>query len=296
MITLKSNRLRVEVALPGHMPNTTTRFNRAGFISEVILDEDFRFCASEPRNLNHETSGGRGLCCEYTADLSGDCQDGTHYPKLGVGLIPIEHTPYHFWGRYEGIDAFEVEWGATDDQIMFRTIAKPCEGYAVEEVKIVTVKNNQIFMETQIMNVGTKAIDTEEYCHNFLSLDGMALGRDYELMLPIIKQQPRRRLMNCNDERGCFCGIPGGVGFCEMAAVASMLIFPDEEINKEINASWTMYHHGAGISVSEEDSFPASWVGIWATDHILSPEIKHRISIKPGEKDTFTRCWTFDMI
>ena len=62
MITLKSNRLRVRIAEPGEAPNQTHRFDRAGFISEIRLDDRISFCASEPENLSHPCTGGRGLC------------------------------------------------------------------------------------------------------------------------------------------------------------------------------------------------------------------------------------------
>ncbi|MGQ7408281.1 hypothetical protein [Streptococcus suis] len=61
MIYLTNHRLRVEIAEPGERPNDTFRFDRAGFISNVILDGDTHFCANEPMNLRH-LSSGRTVC------------------------------------------------------------------------------------------------------------------------------------------------------------------------------------------------------------------------------------------
>ena len=87
MFYLKSYRLCVEITYPGQAPNTTYRFDRAGFITEVVLDGTHRFCATEPNNLSHPSSGGRGICNEYIFDVSGKASVGEHFPKLGVGLL-----------------------------------------------------------------------------------------------------------------------------------------------------------------------------------------------------------------
>ena len=59
MLTLQNDRLRVEIAEPGEAPNTGFRFDRAGFIADVVLDGAHSFCTSEPLNLIHPSSGGR---------------------------------------------------------------------------------------------------------------------------------------------------------------------------------------------------------------------------------------------
>lgn len=102
MILLENDRLRVEISEPGDNPNQTVRFDRAGFISDVTLDGAYHFGANEPSNLAHPSTGGRGFCCEYKANYSGEVEDGEYFPKLGVGLIRRE-GPYKFFGKYKDI-------------------------------------------------------------------------------------------------------------------------------------------------------------------------------------------------
>ena len=131
MITLKSNCLRVEIAQPGEHPNDGVRFDRAGFITEVVLNNERQFCANEPKNLVHPSTGGRGLCCEQMLDLSNQVSAGEQYPKFGVGLILKEtDEPYVFYKKYQ-IDYFPVEYTATETTVEFKTDAIPCMGYAV---------------------------------------------------------------------------------------------------------------------------------------------------------------------
>ena len=99
MITLSSDRLRVELAEPGVSPNNKTRFDRAGYISDVILDGGIYFAASEPRNLVHPCSGGRGFCNEFRFDASAEAAIGEYFPKLGVGLIRKEEDKKYIFHR-----------------------------------------------------------------------------------------------------------------------------------------------------------------------------------------------------
>ena len=60
--TIQSELLTVELTSPGSAPNDNFRFDRTGYITEVVLKDGTRFAASEPRNLSHPSSNGRGFC------------------------------------------------------------------------------------------------------------------------------------------------------------------------------------------------------------------------------------------
>jgi len=170
MIYLTSDRLRVEIALPGEAPNTTCRFDRAGFISEVVLDGSVRFAASEPRNMWHPCTGGRGFCNEFKADLTEDCPLGEEFPKLGVGLFPRKEGPHLFCSIYDTVREFPVSFRADENQVEFVTEPIPSRGYAMASRKRITVSGNEMVMEITAENVGEKPIETEEYCHNFIPI------------------------------------------------------------------------------------------------------------------------------
>ena len=110
MITLDNGILRIEITLPDEHPNDGVRFDRAGFISEVTLNNAIHFAANEPKNLSHPTSYGRGFCCEFKLDLCNEAQVGERYPKLGVGLIKKEKDdPYLFYEKYV-VEHYPVSW------------------------------------------------------------------------------------------------------------------------------------------------------------------------------------------
>ena len=294
MITLKSDLIRVELPDAGEKPNDTQRFDRAGFIAEVVFDGAHHFCASEPLNLVHPSSGGRGLCCEWVLDVSGEAGAGEYYPKFGVGLIRKEDEGrYSFARKYKDVVPFEVSREYTDDTAVFTTEGMPCLGYALKSAKTVSVVGNTVTLVTRARNVGEKTINMQEYCHNFLSIDGMALGSDYVLDLPGVPDQGNRRMKNLGGSFGSFRGHGRGVTFCEYSAVATHIGFKPEELDSAVPFTWTLSHLGAGLYVRGEEYFTPSAVSVWAIDHIVSPEINVGFAIAPGEAYEWKRRWEF---
>ena len=80
-MVLNSDRLKVEIAEPGIFPADTSRFDWCGFITSINLDGAHEFCAAEPTNLVHPSTGGIGLCNEYL------CPDPL-IPKTGAEQSP----------------------------------------------------------------------------------------------------------------------------------------------------------------------------------------------------------------
>lgn len=142
MLTLTTDRLRVEISEPGECPNNGFRFDRAAYISEVVLDSERHFCANEPKNLIHPSSSGRGLCCEYGADYSNNVSEGKFYPKLGVGLIK-KHAPYCFYEKYKDVEEFPIDILQTSNSIEFKTHAIECAGYAMNATKKLTIPSTK---------------------------------------------------------------------------------------------------------------------------------------------------------
>ena len=171
MIVLDNGTLRVEMCTPGEHPSDGVRFDRAGFITEVVLNNEMHFCANENKNNGHPTTYGRGLCCEYQWNGGSEAKVGERYPKLGVGLILKEdEEPYKFFGTYD-VEPFPVTWEETGSSVIFNTGAVPCLGYAAEEKKTVSIDGNVLTIEWELKNVGEKTIKTGEYCHNFINVD-----------------------------------------------------------------------------------------------------------------------------
>lgn len=293
MFLLTSSRLRVEVSEPMEQPNTGFRFDQAAFISDVTLDGTCHFAAAEPQNLIHSSSSGRGLCCEYSADYSAEAQQGEWYPKFGVGLIQ-KNGPYQFWQRYDQVQRFDIEYEHDDCSATFATKPLPCMGYAARITKKIEVKENNLRLTGCMENVGDKTIDTEEYCHNFLSIDGMSITPDYRLILPSLSGSSPVSLVNRKKQPTNFIASHSGVSFLRTDPAVSLADLALDSLDTRTPFCWEMHCDSARARVFCKESFSPSRITLWATDHIFSPEVVQRIIIRPREKYTWSRWWTFE--
>lgn len=295
MFTLKSDRLRVEISEPQEKPNDRFRFDQAAYISDVILDGGMHFGASEPRNLAHPSSGGRGFCSEFRFDVSKEAEIGEYFPKFGVGLIRKEETEkYSFHKAYKDVKRFQVEIRHDEKKAVFITDPEPCLGYAMKSTRIVTVEGNCMILVTEAENTGEKEIQMQEFCHNFISIDGMAVGSDYRLDMPRIPDLGRERLNNRRGFSGVMRGAGKGITFCEFTAIDTDFAVDGADIEPEVPFNWKMTHLGARAYVEGADYFVPQKVAVWGVDHILSPEIVHGFVLKPGERHQWKRSWRFD--
>ena len=166
MITIKKDRLSVSMAEP-NVENNTCRFNRAGFITSVLLDGKHEFCGDE-----HGGTNGAGLCSEITTDvMSAEVAVGEKFPKFGVGILDkYEPRPYNFFKTYE-VSPFEIRTEISEDKVVFYTEPRELGGYALREKKTVSIHDNILSVDYDVENAGSRDFLYSEYCHNFLTLD-----------------------------------------------------------------------------------------------------------------------------
>jgi hypothetical protein len=296
MFMLNSERLRIEIAEPMEEPNTGFRFDRCGYISEVTLDGSIRFCAGEPRNLRHPSSGGRGFCSEYRFNVCEAVKTGDYFPKFGIGLIKKEEEePYIFYKKYREVIPFKIDIQKEASRAVFITEPKICQGYALKTIKTVVLNDNAMTMIINAENAGEKPIALEEFCHNFISIDGMAIGSDYRLELPQGPDLGYERLRNRGGERpGSLRGNGKGITFCEHSAIDTDYALEGSSLEDRTPFVWKMTHRGARASVECEEGFKPARIAVWAVDHIMSPEVINAFTLEPGQMLEYTRIWRFN--
>lgn len=295
MFTIESSQLRAAIAEPGEHPNDTFRFARAGFITNVVLNNEIHFCANEPKNLVHPSSGGRGLCCEYNEDFSAGAAVGEYFPKLGIGLIRKEaDEKYIFHKKYRELKPYPVAFTKTENSAEFVTEPVPCLGYAVREKRKISVEENRLTVEVELSNCGEKEFSTREYCHNFFSIDGMAISTDYHLELPNLPELGVRDIPNLYPNPCNFHADGNGVEILRDERATSLAKLPLDGMDETLPFRWRLSHKGAKASVSGEDYIKVSGVTLWEVDHIFSPEVFQVITLKPGEKTEWKRVLIFE--
>lgn len=288
-IYLQSSRLLVEIAKPGEPPNTTTRFDRAGFITQVTLDKIHQFCSKEPDNLPHPSTGGYGLCNEFRfPEPASEALLGTQFPKLGIGLLLKDLEGKYVIHHKYPCEAYQIHTEISEQTAQFITEPKPCMGIAVRQTKKISVCDCKITMEIKVENTGARLVEFDEYCHNFITIDRLPIGPDYYLSMPVISQDGRRL------KSGIALKPEGnGVGFACYSNEPTLYDIDGESILTDVPFTWQLTHRKSEASVEGSVSVRPSRITVWTIDHIISPEMICHFQIAPGQTAEWSRSWRF---
>jgi hypothetical protein len=287
---IESDRLKVELAEPGKAPNTTTRFDRAGFVTQITLDDKHRFCTREPDNLVHPCTGGYGLCNAMDLqNVADETPVGNQFPKLGIGLLTKDYDGRYIFHHDHPCEPYDISYESTTSDITFYTKPNPCMGYAAMQTKKLEVIDNELVMTITMANVGEQPLVFSEFCHNFLTIDHLPIGENYYLSMPIAPQDG-----NDSMRGGALVGKDNGFTFkCYSDSPCMVFVENDDILSKDF-FSWKLTNSVSPAWVSEEVSLNPSKVVVWSIDHIISPEVICNFNILPGETVSWTRKWTFD--
>lgn len=266
------------------------RFDRTGFITQVTLKDNGRtYCAYELDVADPDAGGG--LCGEFGIMRPigyDEAAAGDWFMKPGVGLLQkLDDSPYDFFRDYP-IQPYDIQVDLSEAEVRYKVLPKLCRGYAIDVTKTITLEDNGLVIGYEATNCGDKLIDTHEYVHNFLRIDGYPIGPDYSLgfSFPIKADFSGRDyhpiVIQSEDEDIQWTKTPEKPFYFRLQ--------PEE--GKE-TASWKLTHKPSGGSITEECMFPLELVAVWGTTHTVSPEMFITVRLEPGESATWKRKYRF---
>lgn len=295
-VVLRSDRLVVEIAQPGSV-YSGTRFDWTAFITQVTLDGTHTFCVPESLKPGQGT-GGIGLCGEFGIEEPigyDDAQPGDAFPKLGIGLLARpDEQPYNFFRPYEIVAPFPIHVTSNATQATFTVEPLDCRGYAVRLTKTVTVEGAGLTIAYALENVAEKPVVTTEYVHNFMGIDGHAIGPDYRLRMPYTiglaaQEGPfAERLKHMM----AILDVQGGDIRCKATPEHPFYCRP-LGFAKTDAAQWELLHEPTGVGMREYDDFAPARVAVWGEAHVISAEVFVPVNVQPGEKQRWTRRYEF---
>ena len=277
LVILSSDRLAVEVAEPGAVYRGS-RFDWTGTVTQVTLDGRHTFCGAEPPG----GTGGVGLHNEFglfAAIGYDEAAPGGRFPKLGVGLLTRpDDGPYQFARPHE-IEPFPMSASATSDSAEFAVEPRECRGYAARLVKRLAADGNTLRIGYELENTGAKPLETHEYVHNFLSLDGRTVGPDYRLSVPTA---------------GLGWLTPpleAGEGLITWAGTPTEAFYGRTSGFSHATPCWEL--SCGGLIVRECTDRPWETFALWGTATVVSPEAFVAVRVPPGETFFWQRTYTF---
>ncbi|MEI9999091.1 MAG: hypothetical protein WDO13_07925 [Verrucomicrobiota bacterium] len=290
-LVLENDRLCVEVAPPGSY--TKARFCWGAFISQVRLkagNRVYTFCTSENEGETGPFSGGAGLCNEFDLFHPVGYEDayvGHWFPKLGVGLVRRKDEDDYFFHRDYEMAPFSLQVERRPGQLCFVNLPWPARGYAARLEQRLSLEENRLRIDYRLDNVGTKALATREYRHNFLAIDQRGPSSGLVLRLPFSHE-----MLNDDESLQVKRMDVGGEWHWNGASetLVRKLALPPKGRSK---TGWELEWIPDGVGVREEVSDPLAAFHLYTTPRLVSPEAFVDISVDPGGVQTWSRVYTF---
>lgn len=295
---LKNKRLKITFADADTL--ATPRFDHTGFITHVLLDDTYQFCMPEQLLSGRRNSNGRGLCGEFVMATGELAKTGEWFHKPGVGLVKqtADDQRFNIFGTYETQAAPVEVLSKTDDCVCFFQKGFAQNGYCADIQKTFCLKDNQLILDIEVTNTGTKEFELNEYQHNFVSLENLPAGPGYFLDLPCdgnINALSDATLRWGDEEKmPSIVSVQGSSVHWIDKADNRVLYHESYDIKSDVPYCWKLSHTQSPLSVTEEVDFCPSMIIVWSVEHCICAELYQNVKLAPGEKTRWKRTWTFE--
>ncbi|MGK9477792.1 hypothetical protein [Melioribacter sp. OK-6-Me] len=287
-VELNSDSLSLIIDLP-HEGYSGSRFDYTGKIRKVIY-EDLHIGTSETEI--YDTKKGCGFFNEFGIDspLGYDEVDvGEEFVKPGVGYLKkVSYDLYDFFYEYS-FRPFNYDYWIDKEKIIYHY---KCDfnGYGFEVLKEIVLTGNRFNIKYKFENTGEKVIQTNEYVHNFISINSNNLSKNYRLIFPfqIIKDDIKK----VNDKENKLIFHENLISWNDEPKTEFFL----DTIKSNCSAIWTISNRMLGCEISEKGDFTAYKINLWGKRHVVSPELFKKIELNPSQKEEWSRTFSFNRI
>jgi hypothetical protein len=267
-----------------------SRFDWLGKLLQITWRNEHTFCTREcVRNATTGT-GGCGLFGEFGLDSPIGFEEtpvDSHFPKIGVGLLERPDDAAYAFTRPYKIKPFRSETQQHDNQLVFRCHSSANDRYRFVYEKRFILANDGFRIEYSLSNTGDRPLCTNEYIHNFCSINHRDIGPGYRLRLstPFDIQNvseyvnPDECVVQTDDKTLTWRDKP-----------ESAFFFGDLE-QTVATPWWELSLMDQGLSISESADFTAEKINIWGEGHVVSTELFCPIKVDCGECKEWSRTY-----
>ena len=261
------------------------KFNPA--VSDVVIGDPIEAginsAASGP--VEEFVSGPDGAALGYP-----EAKTGESFCKIGVGsLRKIDNSPYSSYTNYPILSGGKRSLKSGPDWIEFTQELECGSGYGYRYQKTFRLAKNEPVMtiEHRLVNRGKRAIETQVYDHNFLTIDHQTTGPAISVSFPFTLE-PTAKLDQLAEIRGNRFTFPktlkgSDTFYAEFKGFGADA--RDYEITVENNNTC------AGVVISGDQ--PLAHVGLWAVRTVVAPEPYIQIKVPVGQNFSWKYTYRF---
>ena len=289
---LKNKNLQVYIDVPEENYQKT-RFDWTGKIVAVIY-KGVPVVTTEKINGENENDFGKGMYNEFGIESPigfDDITEGEYFHKIGIGLLQKEGEEYQFYKDYN-IQPAQFKIKLETNKLIIECTSEEVNGYAYVLKKEFELKDDGFVIHYKLDNTGERNIKTDEYTHNFLSINKELIGSSYILRFPF-PIKPELFWASVNPENKVEIG---SNVFSFNGRPEEQFFFSNLSGDEEVEAHWELINTQAKLGLSETGSFKTSKVNLWGWKHVISPELFFEINLRKGETVEWSRTYrVFDV-
>lgn len=285
LLTHKDLELSVDFPLENY---NFSRFDWTGKITDVKF-KGIPLTSVEDSNRGNQNHLGKGFYNEFGIETALGFEDtkiGDWFHKIGVGLLKKEDSEYAFHKPYV-IKPAKFFTKTTTNSFRIDCIAEKANGYSYELRKEIELHGQGFHIKYLLKNTGEKAINTTEYCHNFIAINNDFIGANYELHFHF-SLKPKMFGETVNTDASVIIDT-NKIAFCSVPSVP--FFFSNLSGGADVKGAWELIHLKSKIGIRENNNFMTSKLNLWGWQHVVSPEVFFDIHITPGESVEWMRSY-----
>lgn len=285
-VRLEADDLLVEIAPPGSLDeHRATRFSPAAYLMQArYRDHTYFFRRGSPMEFD---IGERTLPPGFDG-----CAPGEPFVKIGVGLLERDSPDaYSFSHVYPVRARPETALSTGRSHARFTQRLDPGEIAIGYELTVdVRVAEDTLTLDYALENLGDTAFETEQYLHNFCTLDGAPLSPDYTVDVSYDcavcdsvgnrLEEPATALVRQLDRRS--------FGFDPTAPEERTKVF-FRPIGAAPRQRWSIANEATGTAMTVEADQPPLVSALYVTGEQISLEMNVAVTVEPGETERWAR-------
>lgn len=287
-IELKNDQVKMKLYLPDIKSGyyRGTRFDWSGIIYSLVYKGHGYF--GEWRPVHNPTGSS-----DITGPVNGYLKPGLGYEtadvgdefvRIGVGAIKkIQESEYNPFKTYEIHNFGEWQTRSGKDWIEYTHTLQTQSGWSYVYKKHIQLTSSPagFVISYSLKNLGDKTIETDQFNHNFFTIDGQTPGPGFYVEFPFHCKSVRRL---ANNRKSIVETSKNRLIFLEEVSERDVWMQLDGFGNFEKDNQFEVVNRKTGAGVKVVGSQPLYQLIFWANSKALSPETFVWLKVPPGEE------------
>lgn len=221
-----------------------------------------------------------------------DAAPGATFLKVGVGLLGrIDNAPYRFTTRFPLVDAGKWSAHKSPRSVTFEQVLGGSNtdfGYVYTKTIRLVGDSATLLIEHHLKNMGKVPIITTVYDHNFLTIDGLNVGKAYSISVPYDiqpKPAPNPNFVSIEGKKASYIADLQGK---DRAAFGLQGFSGDPK-----DYDFAITNRAASVEVRIKGDRPLVNAEVWSIRTVLAVEPFIDIHVAPGEDYEWSYTYTY---